>query len=291
LIALLLLYTTTAAAQLPDSLRRQFSYQPLHNPVYTTDSSYTTGTAAIQKIRYYSTDSFLVTAYIVQPLKVRGKLPLVVFQHWGQGNKNEFLNEAIALAKRGIISVLPDAVWLCPGTRISSFVSQGPLFYTQGVINIRTAVDLMQARFRIDPKYIIYVGHSYGCNLGAIISVVEPRFSSAVFMAGVYSTTAALSTSADPDVQQWRNADTAAFRQWLQRMRPLDAEWYLPHKTIPCLIQVADKDEFITNVQNQRFIDLTAAPKEVHWYSATHQLNDTAAKTRVAWIMRQLRRS
>jgi hypothetical protein len=61
----------------------------------------------------------LVTAFLVVP-SGRGPFPAVIYGHWcmpGSQHKNrtEFLDEAIALAHSGVISLLPDHVSVRPG--------------------------------------------------------------------------------------------------------------------------------------------------------------------------------
>jgi len=121
-------------AQLPDSLAKRFQYTSIKHLNYKIDTSYAVGNVKVKKISYLSTDSFLVTAYLVVP-SVKTKMPLIVFQHWGEGNKSEFLDEAISFSKNGICCILPDAVWLCPRSNITSMKKKGYEMYRQGVMN------------------------------------------------------------------------------------------------------------------------------------------------------------
>jgi hypothetical protein len=60
-----------------------------------------------------------VTAYLVVPAG-RGPFPAVIFGHWcmpgsDKKNRTEFLDEAVVLARSGVISLLPDHVIVHPG--------------------------------------------------------------------------------------------------------------------------------------------------------------------------------
>src|SRR5208282_948948 len=64
--------------------------------------------AMVRDISYASPKGGLVPAYLVTPIG-KGRFAGIVFVHWGQGNRSEFLAEALALARRGAESVLIDA--------------------------------------------------------------------------------------------------------------------------------------------------------------------------------------
>lgn len=283
-----LLISSCLYAQLPDTLAKRFQYSALSHVNYKVDTSYASGNVKIKKISYLSTDSFIVSAYLIVP-QIKGKTPLIVFQHWGEGNKNEFLEEAIELSRNGIICVLPDAVWLCPKSEITSIKKKGYELYRQGVMNIRTALDLAMTNYKIDSSKVCYVGHSYGCNLGAILSAVEKRINNFVFMTGVYSTTQNTINSKEKEDVEWRTNNPDQFNAWIAKMRPLDAELYLPYKTAPCIIQVAEQDEYITKAENDKFIKITPEPKLVQSFKTNHKLDGQAQFRRMKWIITKLK--
>src|SRR5436190_1445766 len=78
-------------------------------------------------------------------------------------NRREFLDEAIALAPAGVISLLIDG----PIARPGHVESKEPLNeqdisdLVQTAVDFRRGVDLLVARKDVDPKRIAYVGHSY----------------------------------------------------------------------------------------------------------------------------------
>src|SRR5207244_9113043 len=101
-------------------------------------------------------------------------------------NRKEFLDEAIALAPAGVVSLLTDG----PIARPGHVESKDPLNeqdiadLVQQVVDMRRGVDLLQARRDVDPKRVAYVGHSYNAVAGAILSGVERRLKAFVLMAG-----------------------------------------------------------------------------------------------------------
>ena len=285
---LLICITHCLYSQVPDSLTRIFTYVPAKIS-FLPDSSFVEGKVKVERLTYISTDSFLTSAYITYPLVIKPNLPLIIFQHWGEGDKSEFLEEAKGFSKKGFVCIMPDGPWKCPKSTITSFQRQGFDMYRQCVMNDRTAIDLALQTMHIDTTHIYFVGHSFGCNTGAILSAIDPRIDYFVFMAGLSSMTKNLQVTQHPDFVEWRNAEPVQFRNWIRATRILDAELYLPFKTAPCLIQVANRDEYITNAENDAFISVTPDPKTVKKYDSNHALNEKAKKDRKAWIVAHLK--
>ena len=144
----------------------------------------------IYDITYASPKGGVVPAYLVVP-KGKGKFAGVVWGHWywensPMRNRKEFLEEAVALASAGVVSLLPDGPIARPGLvpdKSPPNVKQ-TTDMVQAVIDMRRAFDLLLARADIDPKRLAYVGHSYHAVIGAILSGVDRRAKAYVLMAG-----------------------------------------------------------------------------------------------------------
>jgi cephalosporin-C deacetylase-like acetyl esterase len=283
-----LLFMTAVSAQIPDSLALVFRYERLPKMSFATDSSASSEGVAIQKIKYSGKDRFVVSALLTYPEKTRTSYPLIVFGHWGEGDKSEFLAEATALSQKGFVCILPDGPWLCPDSPITSFKRQGFEMYRQYVMNARTAIDLAYDNFAIDGTRIFYTGHSFGCNAAAVLSAIDKRIDYFVFMAGAYSTVDNIENSRYPDFVAWREKEPDAFKDWKKRLKKLDAKYYLPYKSVPCLIQQADQDEFISNAENNAFASGTPEPKEVLRYPTNHSLSGQPQTDRQRWILSKL---
>lgn len=104
-------------------------------------------------------------------------------------NRKQFLDEAIALAPTGVVSLLTDGPVARPGYVADNMpLSEKQAAETlQQVIDMRRGVDLLLARKDVDPKRLAYVGHSYNASIGAILSGVDRRFKAFVLMAGTMS--------------------------------------------------------------------------------------------------------
>src|SRR5438876_6746434 len=114
--------------------------------------------ASVYDITYESPKGGLVPAYLVVP-KGRGPFAAVVWGHWywansSMRNRKEFLDEAIALAPAGVVSLLTDG----PIARPGHVESKDPLNeqdiadLVQQVVDMRRGVDLLLARRDVDPK-------------------------------------------------------------------------------------------------------------------------------------------
>src|SRR6266496_884349 len=164
-------------------------------------------TATIYDITYDSPKGGVVPAYLVVP-KGRGPFAAVIWGHWYWGNssmrnRREFLDEAVALAPAGVVSLLTDGPIARPGhvENKDPLSEQEIADLVQQVTDMRRGVDLLLARKDVDPKRIAYVGHSYNSVVGAILSGVERRFKAFVLMAGTMSDEITMST---PEYQEYR---------------------------------------------------------------------------------------
>lgn len=279
------LCSNRASAQLPESLVAIFKYQRTSIPKYQVDSLFTIKEVTGERIVFNGADAFKISAYVTRPIEYRENRPFVLFNHSGQGGKNEFLQQALLLSSRGFVCMMIDGPWLCPDSKVKSFKDQGYEICRQQVMNARAAIDLAAQHFKVNQDQIFCVGHSFGCNAAAILSAVDQRIDYFVFMAGVPSTTKNISESQFPDLVQWRNENLAQYSAWLTKMKPLDAENFLPFKTAPCLIQIANKDEFISDAENDTFVRLVPVPKEVKIYDSGHAFNPLAESDRLDWIL------
>lgn len=264
-----------------------FSYNrnlPLYPQI---DSIRKANNIRIESITYNSPKGGRVTSYLVMPSR-KGRYPAVVFQHWGPGNKSEFLTEAQGLASQGIVSLLIDAPWNCPGNTYTSLFFDAYAIYTQGVMNIIRGVDMLDSLPRIDTSRIAYVGHSYGAHLGGVLAGIEPRFKAIVLMAGPYSAVDMATNSTEPFWQKMRDSIPNKFKVWAAQMRPIDAEHYITKARVPVLHQYGTKDNAIDKGLAERYIALTPQPVEAKFYEAGHELNPQAMQDRDAWLISRL---
>ena len=103
----------TWAQSVPTEWAKMFSYDSsapldLKKRVYDSQPS-----ATAYDIDFLSPKSGRVTGFLVLPTS-SGSHPGIVFAHWGQGDRLEFLPEALLYARAGIASVMIDYPWVWP---------------------------------------------------------------------------------------------------------------------------------------------------------------------------------
>ena len=146
----------------------------------------------VRDISYASPKGGRVPAYLVLP-PGQGPYAGTLLGHWAKEgspvrNRKEFMDEAVALAHAGAVSLLIDAPFARPGFHSDPepLNSQEPLTEQQQVIDLRRGVDLLCSRREVDPARIAYVGHSFDAAVGGILAGVEHRVQAYVLMAGTF---------------------------------------------------------------------------------------------------------
>lgn len=141
----------------------------------------------VSEVSYDSPKGGRVPGYLVVP-SGKGRFAAIVYMHWGQGNKGEFLSEAVEMAQRGAIGIMIDAPYWRPDVPPPAKGKEAESErdgYIQMVVDLRRAVDVLIARKDVDPDRIGYVGHSLGATWGAPLAAAEKRIKVFVLMGGL----------------------------------------------------------------------------------------------------------
>src|SRR5262249_48136264 len=140
------------------------------------------GDIEVHDISYASPKGGRVPAYLVVP-PGKGPFAAVIWGHWYWGNsparnRTEFLDEAVVLAKSGVVSLLTDG----PVARPGHVESKDPLSeqqvtdLIQQITDMERGADLLLVRKDVDAKRLGYVGHSYDATVGGFLSGLDKRF-------------------------------------------------------------------------------------------------------------------
>ena len=235
-----------------------------------------------------------VPAFLVLPAG-GGPHPAAVFLHPGQGDRSTFLDEAVAMAERGLVSLLIGA----PFTRPENRGQRGGNPWVpetsgkeqiQGIVDVRRGFDLLVSRPEVDPKRLAYVGHSYGATIGGTLAAVERRPIAHVLMAGLPSLTHASTHGHNVPAVAFQTLITPEQQQaYVDALVPIDAvHWIGRAGPAKLLFQFARRDEFITPWDAAVYIQAASDPKEVKWYDTDHFFNDEARQDRMDWLARVL---
>lgn len=224
-----------------------------------------------------------IKAYLVTPAQP-GPHAAILYVHWfgnpATTNRTEFLNEAVALAQRGVVSLLVDTMWShagwwrgrTPETDLAGGINQ--------VIELRRALDLLLAQPGVDPKRVALVAHDFGAMFGAVAGAADGRPAAYVFLAPT------------PHLSDWylfnvKPASLEDYKQQLAPLDPIDAVGRLA--PAPVFYQFAASDKYVPAPRPAEFYDATKPRKLMATYEADHDLTPPeVGADRVAWLGQEL---
>ena len=251
-------------------------------------------TATVYDITYASPKAGVVPAYLVVP-KGRGPFAAVVWGHWywqnsSMRNRKEFLDEAIALAPAGVVSLLTDGPIARPGhvENKDPLNEQDIVDLVQAVVDFRRGVDLLLARRDVDPKRVAYVGHSYNAVVGAILSGVDRRFKAFVLMAGTMSDEVTMKT---PEYQAYRQKiGQERLDAFVAKYSWTDQGRYVS-QAAPAFVflQYGSQEKFLNAERATQYAAIVSEPKRLKIYDAEHALNAEARRDRITFLVEQLK--
>ncbi|HEX4603162.1 MAG TPA: hypothetical protein VH724_04160 [Candidatus Angelobacter sp.] len=257
------------------------------------------GDVRLIEVNYAGASGDRVPAYLLIP-HGNGPFPAIIWGHWLMkgsplANKDEFLEEALALAHAGVVSLLIDAPQArhdfveVKGTLLDEVKQQSDAGAHQ-VIDLRRGVDLLFGRRDVDRKRIAYVGHSWDAHVGAILAGVETRIITFVLMASGYSDEEEAFGSKYPErVAQIKQMGEDNVREYFHEYAWDDPVYFLGHtNTESIFLQFASRDE-ISRAQAQKYLDaFSAKDKKMEFYDAPHALNAAARLDRFRWLQKHL---
>ncbi len=251
--------------------------------------------STLHDLTYTSPKGGPVEAYLVVP-KGKGPFAAILFGHWGNGTRAEFIPEAKIYAKAGAVSLIPDYPWDRPQPwyRSVDHYDKPELDRdneVQAVIDLRRGIDLLLARSDVDPARLVYIGHSYGAQWGSILTAVDKRMKTSVLMAGVPEIGDIYLRTTDPGLTDFRKTQPAGqLEKYCEVVGQVDAIHFVGHAApIPLLLQFANYEQYFDKTSMQHYISTASDPKKVLYYDTGHDLNDfQALEDRYDWLVDQI---
>jgi dienelactone hydrolase len=263
------------------------------------------GNVRLIELNYAGASGDRVPAYLLIP-SGNGPFPAIIWGHWLMkgsplANKDEFLDEALVLARSGVVSLLIDAPqvrheWTPEkGGSLEQARQQSDAAAHQ-VIDLRRAVDLLYLRRDIDRKRIAYVGHSWDAHVGAILAGVETRICCYVLMASGYADQEEAFASKDSQrIAQIKEVGEDNVREYFREYAFDDPVYFLGHTDRESIfLQFASGDADSAGLaaykqQAQKYLDrFSSKDKKMEFYDAPHALNAAARLDRDRWLQKHL---
>lgn len=203
-----------------------------------------------------------------------GAGPGVLWLHWLGHYRNDctqFLGEALALASRGVVSVLPQGTF--PWARRPTDQSDDAAEVADELTRVRSTLSWLRARPDVAPDDVAIVGHDYGAMYALALADPDVR----------------LVVAATPDsswphwfLTYWpRSGDVPdGYREQLSRFDPLAGASRLGERLV---LQWADDDAYVPDHVPASY-EQAAPDARVFRYPYDHQLGDAAVADRLALL-------
>lgn len=267
-----------------DDLVKMFSYNGDMNLDIEKKGIEYKNNIAIQDMSYSGVSEKRIDAYLIKP-SGEGPFPGVMFVHPGPGSRDTFLDEAIALAENGAMSLVINAPWAHPeyAEKVMELFQKGLCeWYIQIVIDLSRGIDLLAMQPNLDQDQMGYVGHSFGALFGSILAGMDERIKSYVLMTGTGSFVE-VAVANVPDMPG------DMLDKFVTMMNPIDPIHYISHSSSNLFFQFSLQDTFFKKQNQINYYNAANEPKSIKWYDAGHYLNDEARSDRLDWLKTELK--
>jgi dienelactone hydrolase len=238
----------------------------------------------VQNIRVPVPGQHAVRAYLVRSGGALrpGSHAGILFLHWlGQihSDRSEFLAEAIELAPRGAVSLLPQGTfpWQAAPTGKRRDVTR----IRQQLAVFRASLNWLIARRYVDRSRVAVVGHDYGAMYGALLANSDPRVHAAVL--------------ATPDatwghwfVKYWLGYTGKRAARYKAMFASLQPVRHVSRLGKHELFQWAGQDVFVSAGVRKRFARHAPQARVDLYPTSDHQLTDAAQADRDAFLAHEL---
>jgi len=235
--------------------------------------------AVIRDVRFTGADGQPVPAFLIAPA---GRTPRAgaLFLHWlgdDFSSRDEFVNEAVALAGQGVESMLITQHF--PWAERPLGVDHDRVAIGLQVRTIRRALTLLAEE--VGNVRIGLVGHDYGAMYGILTASVDHRLAA---FAGM---------TPDSTWQNWfvkyfhvvAEGDVAGYAQSMADLDPISR---IASVKAPVLLQFGTADVYVSGEQATALSNAAPGGTILHSYDVGHRLNGQARDDRDAWLLDQL---
>ena len=221
-------------------------------------------------------------AYLIVP---RSPQAGVLFVHWYEppnptSNRRQFIEEAVELARYGVVSLLPATMWSDFGWFRNRKRDEDLQNSIAQVKELRRALDVLAAQRGV--RRIAYVGHDFGAMFGATLAGVDRRPVAYALQAGT------------PQFSNWYlfgpPMAEPARTEFIRSLSIIDPVTHIGKASpAPVLLQFATRDFFVPHDKAEEFWRAARPPKESVVYDAEHEMNEQARIDRIDWLRKVLK--
>jgi pimeloyl-ACP methyl ester carboxylesterase len=204
--------------------------------------------------------------------------------HWlgeEKSDRTQFLDEAVALAPKGAVSLLVDAMWSAPrwfGTRDPEKDYENSI---RQVIELRRALDLLLSQTNVDKTRVGFVGHDFGAMYGMLMAGVDQRINTFVFIAATQSLNDWAFLGPQPKSK-------AAYLKQNSNLELTDSLRQV--RNASKLFQFGKADFYVSQADAAVLFAAATEPKQRKFYDASHKMElNEIAKERNEWLVTELK--
>jgi dienelactone hydrolase len=283
---LLLSFSVTTHAQSANEVADRAALFRYNNdsPVTVKEiSSEQRGDVTVRDITFSPAAGREIKAYLITP-KGDGPFAGILWVHWlgeEKSDRTQFLDEAVALAPKGAVSLLVDAMWSAPrwfGTRDPEKDYENSI---RQVIALRRALDLLLSQTNVDKTRVGFVGHDFGAMYGMLMAGVDQRINTFVFIAATQSLNDWAFLGPQPKSK-------AAYLKQNSNLELTDSLRQV--RNASKLFQFGKADFYVSQADAAVLFAAATEPKQRRFYDASHKMElNEIAKERNEWLVTELK--
>ena len=277
----------TPAIRYEDDWPRLFDYDQSQPPdIHEAGVEHRDG-VSIRDITFAGPLRPAIQAYLAAPGGA-GPFAGILFGHWFEPrapscNRTQFVDEAVALARSGVVSLLVDMLFPWRASPSANDAGYDRNLVVQQIVELRRALDVLVAHAGVDPQRLAFVGHDFSGMYGSLLAAVDPRPRAYVLMAGT-------PRFADWFLKYWPSyLDGEQREAYLSSMAAVDPIRFAGRAAPAALFfQFARRDVYVPEAVALEYFAAASEPKRLEWYDAEHDMNEAARRDRVEWLGGQL---
>ena len=250
--------------------------------------------AALHDISYASAGGGRVTGWMVVPDSA-GPHAAIVYVHGSETDRDDFLDEAMALASGGAVTLTLNAPFARTGAdrtgTLGNYFAPGAEadLNQQMLDDVSRALDLLAARPDVDPQRLGFVGHSWGASLGAVLAARDPRTVANVLITPRPSWTGFLRRSEDDFAGVISTVGEDGWDAYLASMEPYDAVPAVSDADGEAIyLQFGTQDDVVIASDIDEWVAAAPAGTRIDRYPAGHALDVAAVADRTQWLVERL---